>query len=91
LTFDFSFDILVTMTNLHIELKKVIDSKRLSAAEIARRAGCSRQYLYTIINLGQQPTLPQAEKLASAIGLTLELRKKNNGKTKSKNNPYEFL
>jgi DNA-binding phage protein len=69
---------------LHNELKKIIDSRQMSASEIARRAGCSRQYLYSVVNLGHQPTLPQAAKLASAIGFSLEFRRVSKKLAKSK-------
>lgn len=65
-------------TSLIDALKKEIDSKRQTVTAIARAANCSRQHIYGVISGKSEVTLAMAERLAGAIGMTLNLKKGKN-------------
>lgn len=52
----------------------------INMSDLARRAGVARPYLHRILNGEQQPSLEWAEKVATALGLTISFQPlKNNG------------
>lgn len=50
-----------------------IDAKVITVTELAAIAGCSRQYIYNVLQGKQCPSVAMAEQLASAVGVTLKL------------------
>lgn len=56
-------------------LKTEIASKRHTITEIAKAANCSRQHIYAVISGNSEVTLDMAERLASAIGFSIDLKK----------------
>ena len=62
-------------------VQKEVSSGRLSMSELARRAGCTRQYLYQILREESDPTLPLAAKIAEACGFQVEIKKSREKKT----------
>lgn len=47
--------------------------RRLSQAELAQLAGCSTSYLSMLENSKRDPTLATVEKIASALGIPVEI------------------
>ena len=63
------------MSQLITAMRKAIDTGRVTVTELADSAGCSRQYIYNLLEGISEPTLTKAEKLAVACGFSLEIRK----------------
>lgn len=59
------------MDKLVTALQRAIDSRSTTVAELATRGGCSRQYIYNLLSKKSEPTISLAERLASAIGISI--------------------
>lgn len=49
-------------------------ARKLGVAEIARRTGLARSYIYRVLDGSSQPTITALEKIAGALGYEVELR-----------------
>ena len=61
------------MEKLVSAMTAAIESGQVSVAQLAAAAGCSRQYVYTVLDGKSIPTVAIAEKLAEAVGASLQL------------------
>lgn len=57
------------------QVRHSIDCKKVSVKQLADACGVSREYIYKILREDSHPTVPVAEKMASAIGLQFTLKK----------------
>jgi len=65
---------MLVMNELLQQMQQAIDSG-MAVNELAARAGCTRQYIHAIMTRKQSPSLNHAEKLAKALGFSLEFRR----------------
>lgn len=63
------------MEALLSKVRQAINAKSVSVKELADTCGVSREYIYKILREDSHPTVPVAEKLASAVGLQFTLKK----------------
>jgi transcriptional regulator with XRE-family HTH domain len=54
-------------------LHKSVTSGKLTVAQIADACGCSRQYVYNLLQRKSEPTVSVAEKLAETVGFSFVL------------------
>lgn len=64
-----------TMETLLSTVRQSIKSKSVSVKQLADACGVSREYIYKILREDSHPTVPIAEKMASAVGMQLTLKK----------------
>lgn len=65
------------MNTLLRVLRRAIREKKVTVAQLASQAGCSRQYVYNVLDGKSVPSLDIAERLAEAVGASLELHLKS--------------
>lgn len=70
------------MNDLIDMLQKSVDSGKLSVAQLADACGCSRQYVYNLLNRKSEPTVSVAEKLAIAVGFSFVLSRPKTARQK---------
>jgi DNA-binding phage protein len=63
------------MEQLLETIRTAIASKAISVSFLARECGVSREYVYRLLAGDSCPTMTVAEKLASAVGMEITLRK----------------
>jgi len=61
------------METLLLLLRKSLDEKRVSVADLAAHVGCSRQYVYDVAKGKCIPTLEKAEAIAAFLGCQFKL------------------
>lgn len=60
------------LTKFRIAAKHEMSQQRMSSAELARRAGLSRQHLYAILHTSKSITLTMAARIAKALKKPLD-------------------
>lgn len=53
-------------------IKEIADQKGVRISDIIKLTGLSRSFVYDIINENSFPTIPTGQKIASALGSTLD-------------------
>lgn len=55
------------------QLKRIIESTGVGIAELAKKAGVTRQTLYNILDGASKPTLATVERVCEALGVQIKL------------------
>ena len=58
-------------------VKKEIHRTEIPMTELAKKANVGRPYLYRVLSGEQDPSLKVAERIARALGLTIEIHSEN--------------
>ncbi|KJR48426.1 MULTISPECIES: helix-turn-helix transcriptional regulator [Desulfosporosinus] len=53
------------------KIREIADVKNMKISEIVRKTKLSKSFVYEIINENSYPTIPTGQKIARALGVTL--------------------